>query len=210
MPINRIRLDDVDIRNITATTSVLNSTLGQLEQTVIANNASTTSEIAKIKSDIIAANARIDQKANSVSPVLTGSVSAGDSLITNEIIEKMQILSDAVTGTLNIDFSTSATYYYTNNASANWTFNFRGSASSTLNTVLDGSQMATITILITNGGTAYRPTGFQIDGTNITVKWADGIAPSSGNINSIDAYTFTIIKISANTYTVLGSQSRFA
>lgn len=210
MPINRIRLDDVDIRNITATTSVLNSTLGQLEQTVIANNTSTTSEIAKIKSDIIAANARIDQKANSASPVLTGSVSAGDSLITNEIIERMQILSDAVTGTLNIDFSTSATYYYTNNASANWTFNFRGSASSTLNTVLDGSQMATITILITNGGTAYRPTGFQIDGTNITVKWADGIAPSSGNINSIDAYTFTIIKISANTYTVLGSQSRFA
>jgi len=62
----------------------------------------------------------------------------------------------------------------------------------------------------TNGTTAYYPTAFQVDGTAVTPKWANGTAPAAGNASSIDVYTYNIIKTAANTYTVLASQSRFA
>ena len=66
--------------------------------------------------------------------------------------------------------------------------------------------------MITNGSTAYKPaaTSVQIDGVTVTPKWNGGTAPSVGNANSIDVYTFTIIKTASATYTVLGTQSKFA
>jgi hypothetical protein len=63
--------------------------------------------------------------------------------------------------------------------------------------------------LVTNT-TAYYPTAFQVDGTSVTPKWQGGIAPSAGSANSIDSYTFTIIKTASATYTVLASQVKFA
>ena len=64
--------------------------------------------------------------------------------------------------------------------------------------------------MVTNGSTAYYPTAFQIDGVSVTPKWSGGTAPSSGNANTIDVYTFTIIKTASATYTVLGAQTKFA
>jgi hypothetical protein len=69
--------------------------------------------------------------------------------------------------------------------------------------------------LVTNGATAYKPTVFQVDGTAVsvgagTLKWSGGVAPGTGNANSIDSYTFTIIKTASATFTVLGAQTRFA
>jgi hypothetical protein len=66
--------------------------------------------------------------------------------------------------------------------------------------------------MITNGSTAYKPaaTSVQVDGVTVTPKWNGGTAPSAGNANSIDVYTFTIIKTASATYTVLGTQSKFA
>jgi hypothetical protein len=60
--------------------------------------------------------------------------------------------------------------------------------------------------------TPYYPTAFQIDGATagVTVRWQGGSAPTSGNTNSIDSYTFTIIKTASATYTVIASQTRFA
>ena len=116
----------------------------------------------------------------------------------------------AATGTVNVDISTSAVKYYTANASANWTFNFRGDGSNTLNSLLSTGQSATVAFLVTNGSTAYRPTAFTIDGVSVTPKWQGGTAPSAGNASSIDSYTFTIIKTASATYTVLASQVKFA
>ena len=62
------------------------------------------------------------------------------------------------------------------------------------------------------GGTAYYCTSVEIDGTTsqVTTEWQGGSAPSSGNANSIDVYTFTIIKTASATYTVLAAQTQFA
>ena len=124
--------------------------------------------------------------------------------------ETNSVSATAATGTVNVDLSTAAVHYYTANSSANWTFNFRGDGSTTLNSLLSSGQSATVAFLVTNGSTAYYPTAFQVDGVSVTPKWQGGTAPSSGSASSIDSYTFTIIKTASATYTVLGTQSKFA
>ena len=126
--------------------------------------------------------------------------------------EANSISATSATGTVNVDLSTAAVHYYTANAAANWTFNFRGNSSTTLNSLLSVGQSATVAFLNTNGSTAYYPTAFQVDGTTsgVNVKWQNGSAPAAGNASSIDSYTFTIIKTASATYTVIASQVRFA
>jgi hypothetical protein len=124
--------------------------------------------------------------------------------------ETVTVSATAATGTVAVDISTSAVKYYTSNATADWTFNFRGDGSTTLNSLLANGQSATVAFLVTNGSTAYKPTVFQVDGSAVTPKWQGGTAPSVGNASSIDVYTFTIIKTASATFTVLGSQAKFA
>jgi hypothetical protein len=126
-------------------------------------------------------------------------------------IETANIVASAATGTINIDCSTSTLWYYTSNASANWTFNFRGSSSVALNTLLATGQSISIVFLNTNGATPYYPSAFTIDGTSVTPVWSGGSAPTSGNASSVDAYSFTIIKTGSATYKVLaGGAVKFA
>jgi hypothetical protein len=136
--------------------------------------------------------------ANLTRPVLTSA------------FETATVSATAATGTVNVDISTSAVKYFTSNATADWTFNFRGDGSTTLNSLLANGQSATVAFLVTNGSTAYKPTVFQVDGSAVTPKWQGGTAPSVGNANSIDSYTFTIIKTASATFTVLGAQTKFA
>lgn len=73
------------------------------------------------------------------------------------------------------------------------------------------NESITLGLIIKNGGTiGCYPTSFLIDNVSQTVRWLNGSTPSSGNLNSWDAYTYTIIKTAASTYTVLGSRTRFA
>jgi hypothetical protein len=132
--------------------------------------------------------------------------------ILNAPLETTNVSATAATGTINVEIgSLGSVWYYTTNASANFTLNFRKSSTVSLSTLLAVGQSATIVFLNTNGATAYYPTTFQIDGSAVTPKWQGGSAPSSGNASSIDAYTFVIIKTASTpTYTVLASQAKFA
>jgi hypothetical protein len=125
-------------------------------------------------------------------------------------LETITVSATAATGTVNVDVVTSAVKYYTSNASADWTFNFRGDGSTTLNSLMSNGQSITVAFLVTNGSTAYKPTAFTVDGTSVTPKWQGLTAPSSGTASAIDVYTFTIIKTASVTFTVLAAQSKFA
>jgi hypothetical protein len=126
-------------------------------------------------------------------------------------LETCNVVASAATGTINVDAKTSTVWYYTTNASANFTLNFRGNSSTALSSVLATGQSITIVFLNTNGATPYYPSTIQVDGSTVTPKWQGGTAPSAGNASSIDAYSFTIIKTAATpTYTVIGSQTKFA
>lgn len=125
--------------------------------------------------------------------------------------ERCNVAAVAATGTVNVDTNTATAWYYTTNASANWTFNFRASSGASLASILAVGDSITVTFLVTNGATPRYPTVFQIDGSAVTPKWQYGTAPTAGNANSIDAYTFTIIKTAATpTYVVLASVAKFA
>ena len=127
-----------------------------------------------------------------------------------ETVEKAAVSGSALTGTVAFNWLDGAVVLYTANASANWTLNVRGNGSTTLNSSLATGDSITLAVLATQGSTAYYQSAMQIDGTSVTPKWAGGTAPSAGNANSIDVYTFTIIKTASATYTVLASQTKFA
>lgn len=146
--------------------------------------------------------------ASSTYAALTGAQLIRPNLTT--ATETVTVSATAATGTVAVDLSTSAVKYYTSNATADWTFNFRGDGSNSLNSILANGQSATVAFLVTNGATAYKPTVFQVDGSAVTPKWLNGVAPSAGSANSVDSYTFTIIKTASATFTVFGSQAKFA
>jgi hypothetical protein len=133
-----------------------------------------------------------------VNPLITG------------IRETATVSATAATGTINFDTLTQAVLYYTSNASANWTVNVRGNSGTTLNSLMATGQSFSITFMVTQGGTAYYNNAFTIDGSSVTPKWQGGTAPTSGNINGIDIYTYAIIKTANATFTVLASQTKFA
>jgi hypothetical protein len=130
-------------------------------------------------------------------------------LIIKGFEEDVNVVASAATGTINFDVTTASVWYYTTNATANHTLNFRYSSGTTLSSVLDVGDAITLVWMNTNGATAYYPNVIQIDGTTVTPKVPAAI--TSGNASSIDAYTFTIIKTAATpTYTVLETQTKFA
>lgn len=140
------------------------------------------------------------------SPVVT-SGSLADTVVRG-LEEDVNVVASAATGTINFDVSTASVWYYTSNATANHTLNFRYSSSVSLNTALAIGDAITLVWLNTNGSTAYYPNVIQIDGSTVTPKVPSAI--TAGNASSIDAYTFTIIKTASATFTVLETQTKFA
>lgn len=139
-------------------------------------------------------------------PVVTGG-SVADSVVKG-LEEDLNIVASAATGTINFDVSTASVWYYTSNATANHTLNFRYSSGASLNSVMATGDAITLVWLNTNGTTAYYPNVIQVDGSAVTPKVPSAI--TAGNASSIDAYTFTIIKTASATFTVLETQTKFA
>jgi len=127
-----------------------------------------------------------------------------------ETIEKATLSGTALTSTVNLNTLDGAVFYYTANATGNWTLNVRGDGSNSLNTVMATNDSISFVVMATQGSTAYYQSAMQIDTTSVTPKWAGGTAPTAGNVNSIDVYAFTIIKTAPATFTVLASQTKFA
>lgn len=123
--------------------------------------------------------------------------------------EVVTISATAATGTINYDVTTQSVLYYTSNAAANWTVNFRASSGTSLNTAMSTGESVTVAFLVTQGSTAYYNNAVQVDGASVTPKWQGGSAPASGNTSGIDVYSYTIIKTGSATFTILASQTQF-
>ena len=127
------------------------------------------------------------------------------------IVEGATVTGTSAVGTVNFDVLTQSVLYYTYGSSGNWTINLRANSGTTLNSLLSTGQAVTVAFLSTQYGTNFYNTVVQVDGTttNVTTRW-QGAAPSSGNINCIDVYTYTVIKTGNGVFTVLASQTKFA
>lgn len=143
--------------------------------------------------------------------VTATTVSASDTISINaSAIEEVDVQALGASGVVTLDAKNNSVFYYTSNATGNWTMNFRGNSTTTMDSFLAVGKSVTVVFLSTQGATAYYPTAFQVDGNAVTPKWLSGSAPTGGNASSIDSYSFTIVKTAANTYTILASQARFA
>lgn len=138
----------------------------------------------------------------------TGPALSGPSL-TSSTRELTQVAAGPPSSTQNIDVSTGLNWYYTANNSANWTFNFRGNSGTALNSVMSTGDTVTVTIITTNGSTAYYASAITIDGSAVTPKYQGSAAYSSGHASSLDVYTYAITKTASATFTVLASQTQF-
>jgi hypothetical protein len=136
--------------------------------------------------------------------------SSATAIVLNDAAEVATVSATAATGTINYDITTQSVLYYTSNASANWTVNFRGSSGTSLNTLMSTGQSMTVAFLVTQGSTAYYNNVVQVDGTTsgVTTRWLGG-APTAGNASGIDSYRYLIIKTGSATFTVLASNTQF-
>jgi hypothetical protein len=119
------------------------------------------------------------------------------------------ISATAATGTINYDVTTQSVLYYTTSATANWTVNIRGNATTSLNTLMTTGDSLTVVFLVTQGATAYYNNALTIDGNSVTPKYQGGTAYTSGNASGIDAYSYTIVKTGSAAFTVLAAQTQF-
>jgi hypothetical protein len=160
---------------------------------------------------LAAANIPVVNAANTFTALQTfsGSTSVAAAKLLNAK-ETITVSATAATGTIAYDVTTQSLLYYTSNASANWTVNFRGSSGTSLNTLMSTGESITVAFLVTQGTTAYYNSAVQVDGASVTPKYQGGTAWSSGNASSLDVYTYIIVKTGNAAFTVLASQTKFA
>jgi hypothetical protein len=184
--------------------------LGTASATAIELGHASDTTLARVSAGVVSIEG-VNVVTTSSTDTLTNKTLSGGS-IANAVIkgieEDVNVVAAAATGTINFDVDTASIWYYTTNATANHTLNFRYSSSVSLNTAMEVGDAITLVWLNTNGATAYYPNVINIDGSAVTPKAPATI--SAGNASAIDAYSFTIIKTASATFTVLETQTKFA
>jgi hypothetical protein len=113
-------------------------------------------------------------------------------------------------GTFTFWVTQGARKLITNNATGNLNLNIIGSQALTFSSLLGEWESMTVALMMTTGATAATVGTISIDGVAQTVKYVNGVAPTT-NTNSVTEYSYEIIKTSATpTYTVLGSFTRYS
>ena len=202
----------------------VNQDLADIKATSVTSNTTVTASANVSGTNLIATANTVDIQGSAPNVIATNGTNTdlllspkGYGLVTfngggkiQQLNEKVNTSATAATGTINFDVIDGAVQNFTTNASANYTLNIRGNSSVTLDDYLDTGESVTIAHIVPQGSTAYYNNVVQIDGSTVTPKWQGGEAPSEGNANSSNTYTYTAIKTAANTYTVLASQTQFA
>jgi hypothetical protein len=201
-----LRLTAIDLQNFPQLDSTNTFALAQTFTSPIAIASGGTGA-----STLAGANIAVTTAANSFTAkqTFTGATASLASAFINAT-ESSTISATAATGTINYDVTTQSVLYYTTSASANWTVNIRGNATTSLNTLMTTGDSLTVVFLVTQGATAYYNNALQIDGNSVTPKYQGGTAFSSGNASSIDAYSYTVVKTGNAAFTVFVSQTKFA
>ena len=119
------------------------------------------------------------------------------SILNNAVItspmEDSYIANQGLNGTVTIYNNLNSIFYYNVTSSGNFIINSTYSGG-TISGNLGIGQSISFVVLNTNGVSGYFLTGFQIDGSPQALHWQGGAAPTQGNINATDYYSFSIIK----------------
>ena len=123
--------------------------------------------------------------------------------------EEVEINANSLSADGNIYLESGMVHYRSGNLGATVPAYIKYSASKNLNDDMAVGESVTATIIQATNNASYFINGIFIDGTEITNEnWIGGSAPSDGGASGVDIYTFNIIKTAANTYTVIGNQTK--
>jgi hypothetical protein len=103
------------------------------------------------------------------------------------------------TGIVTHDFSTGAIWYHST-ISSSFTANFT-------NIPTTNNRTSVVTLIMSQGATAFIPGAIQINGVAQTVSWLGSSAPT-GNASKTDIIAYTIIRVN-NAWIVTGSLSTY-
>jgi hypothetical protein len=112
--------------------------------------------------------------------------------------EKLSTKTSA-TGTVTHDLTTGSIFYHSS-ISNNFTANITNVPST-------DDRAIGVTLVLSQGGTAYMVTALQIDGNAQTIKWVNNTVPS-GAANKVDVVGFSFIR-TGSSWTVLGQYSTY-
>lgn len=139
---------------------------------------------------------------------VTGNITLASTFV-KPIQESVTIVGTAPGANYTYNLIDQAVVYNTANANANLTLNFVGNGTITANSFISNANSIVATYLMTNGGpTAYAISAVNVDGNARTIRWAGNTVPTT-YLNTIMSYTFNLIKTASNTYTVMGSATRY-
>ena len=136
---------------------------------------------------------------------LAGSLTGG---AIRYMFENANIIALSPPVTTDINVISGGIQYWTGNATSNVVANIRGDATTSMNSLLAVGQSSTIAFMLPQA-TAYFINFVKVDNANVTPVWQGGANVAVGNANSIDLYTFTVIKTAAATFRVFASQTRY-
>ena len=141
---------------------------------------------------------------------IVGVTTTKGGLTTQKLLkEEVEINANSLSATGNIYLESGMIHYRSGNLGATVPAYIKYSASKNLNDDMAVGESVTVTIIQATNNASYFINGIFIDGTEITNEnWIGGSAPSDGGASGVDIYTFNIIKTAANTYTVIGNQTK--
>jgi hypothetical protein len=197
----KVATDDLTVKNIRS-----NATSGLLQ---VAGPAAASTRVMTVPDANFTAARTDAAQTFTAKQTFSGAASTLASSFKN-IVEPATIVAAGANNTINFDVATQSVLYYSSSAAGNWGINFRASSSTQLESVMSNGDVVTVAFLAAQGGTAFYNNAIYIDNILTTPKYQGGTVWAAGNTNSIDVYTYTIIKISALTYTILASQTKFA
>lgn len=124
------------------------------------------------------------------------------------LIERANVVASAPPAVTNLDLITAPILYFTSNTTQNITANIRGNSTVALNSLLSIGQSTTFVIFVPNA-TAYYVNTVKVDNATVTPYWQGGLTVAGGNANSIDIYTFAVLKTANATFKVFASQVKY-
>lgn len=182
---------------------------GEVPYAAIANSVAGANVSGQVGNALIAETVYSNSQPNinSLGTLISLSVTGTSSI--QQAKEKIVQNGTGATGSLNFDLLTSAIQLQTANATGNFTLNFRGNGSTTLDSVMSSNQSMTCTFINKNGVTAYIPTSLSVDGNVVTPLWSSPGSPAPGTPSGYDSYTFNIIKTAGNTFAVFAGRAGY-
>ena len=134
-------------------------------------------------------------------------VSSGGASFVGSLTERAVISATALSSDDFCNVDDGLFHYRTGNLGGT-TNNLRLKSNVGFNTIMATGDVMNFTLAHNVNATSAYVNNVFIEGVAQTENWIGGSAPSDGGGSGVDIYSFTIIKTAANTYTVIGNQTK--